>query len=359
MSSISMIPSAAPVVGDDGAMNNLRSLSVLIASNTEAAMMLAKMIETATASQLEKPAKAAAKPAAAKPAKAVKTVPVSADGAPDASEYRVDEIDHATCVARIIKGGDDKRWKPAIYREKQCGKAVEEGDLCKACAAKEKTYAAGDESDPKNRGFHGRVTEEPFGWTHMLGTAWAVAEKTGLVFLGDTASVVSSEDNVSVNEMIGDKKKAAEEAKAAAKAAKKAAADEAKAAKKAAADEAKAAKKAAADEAKAIKAAEKAEKKPKATKPKAEKEAKAETKKETKPKATKAKAEGKATAEEPVSAGEVQYIDGILYLIKKGGYAYEMEEMTQEVGDYAGKVRPDGTLDGDAEEEAAEESNSE
>jgi hypothetical protein len=372
MSSI-VVSSAVPVVGDDGI--EARRIASLIASDPAAL----EMVRAALAAPKTNTAKAAAKTTTVKPATVKKAAVPEGEGedAPSAASYRIpaDEIDTATCVGRVVKGGEDKRWTPAIYRESQCGKDVEDGGLCKACAEKAEKYAA----DPKYRAFQGRVTEEPFDWSHMLGTAWA--EKAKPVFgaassassASSAASVVSTDDNDSTKEMSGEETKAkitpakaaakaAAAEKKAAKAAEKAAAAEKKAAEKAAAEAEKEAKKAAAAEKKAATAEKKAAAAEKKA-AKAEKPKDAEKPKKEKAKATKekAKAEGKATAEEPVSVGEIAVIDGVMYMVKKGN-AYEIDEMSQEVRDYAGKAtKVDGewVLDGDAEEDVAPESGSE
>ena len=179
--------------------------------------------------------------------------PVAEPVVPAPSDYRVcaADIDHSTCLGRVLKGGEDKRWKPIIYRESQCGKKqVEGGDLCTICTKNEAAY------DGKVGPWRLRVTEEPPGWLHMLGTTWAAKKKP--VF---NAAASSSASTVGDSESDAEPKDAAKATKAAAKAeakaakeaaaAAKAAAKEAKDAEKAAAKEAAAAEKAAAKEAKA------------------------------------------------------------------------------------------------------------
>ena len=131
-----------------------------------------------------------------------------------------------TCVGRQIMSMD-KLWSTAIIRERQCGAEITEGDLCKTCAKRSEKY------EGKAGAWLGRITEEPFDWCHMLGTAWA--EKKKPVF---NADAVSSE-NASVQEMEtevskkpGRKPKMTEEEKEAEKA-KKVAEKEAKKAEKA------------------------------------------------------------------------------------------------------------------------------
>jgi hypothetical protein len=124
--------------------------------------------------------KAAKAPKAEKAAKVPKTkaekvaLPLP-EGCPTASDYRLDasEIDHSLCVGRDLSGGEDKRFKPTIYRERQCGKPAADGDLCKTCAKRCAKYEESGKQGPWN----GRVTEEPLDGCHMLGTAWAETKK--------------------------------------------------------------------------------------------------------------------------------------------------------------------------------------
>lgn len=273
-------------------------------------------------------------------------LPDVAEGdAPAASEYRVSaaDIDESVCVGRILKGGEDKRWSPIIYRERQCGGALEEGtDLCATCSRREEKYG---EIGVKS-GWAGRVTEEPFDETHMLGTAWADKKKPR--FLGaaseggdgaDTASTASTEPKPKGKP--GRKPMSPEEkaAKAAAKEAEKAAAKAAKEAEKAAAKAAKEAEKVAAKAAK-----------PKAA-PKAKKEAPA-------PAAAAAGAGTPAAVE-----GEMRFVDGSPCWLK-GTNLYEYDDAAEVIKDYLGQydgetLIPDGE-DGGAEiVEEAEESDAE
>ena len=129
------------------------------------------------------PAIVSAPPKKSKPAK-LAVLPVG-EGIPTAADYRVDEVAHGVCISRRFNGGEDRRWKPFVYRESQCGNAVMKGsDICAKCAAKEEKYA--DNPSPKCD-WLGRLTEEPFGWSRMLGTAWALNKPP--VFLGETAPV--------------------------------------------------------------------------------------------------------------------------------------------------------------------------
>jgi len=199
--------------------------------------------------------------------------PVVLAAVPAASDYRLcaADIDHSTCLGRVLQGGDDKRWKPIIYRESQCGKKqVEGGDLCTRCTKNEAAY------DGKVGPWRLRVTEEPPEWLHMLGTAWAAKKKP--VFNASASASSSSSSSAST---AGDSDSDAESkdaAKATAKATKAAAKAEAKAAKEAAAAEKAAAKEAAAAAKAAAKEAAAAAKAEKAAAAAAEKAAKEEAK---------------------------------------------------------------------------------
>ena len=130
------------------------------------------ILATPSKSKAKKEKEAPAAPKKAKKPSAVE-LPSAAAGAPDASEYRIDpsSIDETVCVARSLKDGEDKRFKPAIYRESQCGKKQVEGsDLCAICEKREALCA---ENPAKPGHWNGRITEEPGDWVHMLGTAWA------------------------------------------------------------------------------------------------------------------------------------------------------------------------------------------
>ena len=210
----------------------------------------------------------------------------------------------------------------------------------------------------------------------MLGTSWADEKKPKFLGSGDTQSVghqvsgaasvadeVASE-NGSAEEMPAPAKAkpdaaakaAAKEAAAAAKAAEKEAAKAAKAAEKEAEKAAKlaaatAAKEAAAAAKAAAAAAAKAAKgaKGKATDAAAVKAVKAA------PKAAKAV----AVAAAPVEVeGELKLIDGTLYMVKKGN-VFEYDELTEVAGDFVGRLTADETIDTEAEEVTAVESDGE
>ena len=294
-----------------------------------------------------------------KPVKPVKPVPEAVDGAPSAASYRIAsaEIDQDTCVGRITKGGEDKRWKPVVYRESQCGKAVSEDGLCKTCASRSEKY------EGKPGAWVGRVTEEPLEWVHMLGTEWA--EKKKPVFIGSSpsspslpsdaseaseASVAEASENESAQEMTEVKKIVTVKAKKAKPTdEEKEAAKAAKAAEKEAAKAAKAAEK---EAEKAAKAAEKAEKAAKAEKPKPK--AKAEKKK------AEPKAEAKVVETAPVEevTGEVRLIDDKAYFLRNGN-VFHYCELDEEIGSFVGRINDDGTIDMDADEVKAPESETE
>jgi hypothetical protein len=301
-----------------------------------------------------KPASATAKKGPGRPKKEAAPVefPAALEGAPDASAYRVAEadIDHSVCVGRAL-AGEDKRWAPFIFREKQCGGAIVEGsDLCATCTRRLAKYA----DAPKPGPWTGRVTEEPEPWVHMLGTTWAETKQPKWKGdAGDSASVAESESVASApsSKASKEEQKAAKEAE---KAAKKEAAEAEKAAKKAAAAAEKEAKKAAAD----------AEKEAKKAAAAAEKEAKkaeaAATKKTAAPKkATKAAAPAAAPAEAKADSGavavetdgELTLLDGTFYWVSPGKKVYEWDELAEKAGDFVGRLRADETIDTDATEE--------
>ena len=306
-------------------------------------------------------------------AAAAAALPSAEDGdAPTADAYRVpaEDIDESVCVGRRV-AEMDKRWKPAVFREAQCGKAVLEGsDLCAVCSRRQEKFA--DEEDATKAakiGWLNRLTEEPPEWCHMLGTEWAEEKKPK--WLGAAASGAASASASEAGSVDGDgeeapaaaaaaaaapapKKAAAAKPSAEEKAAAKAEKAAAAAAEKAAAKAAKEAEKAAAKaEKEAAKAAEKAEKEAAKAAAKAEKEAAAAAKKAAaKPAAKKAatapakaapavaaKADTAAAAED--SEGELTMIGGDLYMVRKGKvFAYD--QITEETGECVGRLGEDG-----------------
>ena len=286
-------------------------------------------------------------------------LPAAEEGAPDASAYRLTEadIDLTVCVGRSLTGGEDKRWAPAVYREKQCGGTLVDGsDLCATCCRRLEKYA----SDPKPGPWTGRVTEEPEPWVHMLGTTWAETKNPKWKGAADGASAAETESVASAPSTKASKEeqKAAKEAE---KAAKKAKADEEKEAKKAAAAAEKEAKKAAAEaEKEAKKAAALAEKEAKKAAADAEKAAKkaAAPAKKTASKAAAAApaaavAEAKADSGSPAveTDGELTLLDGTFYWVRPGKKVYEWDELAEKAGDFVGRLRADETIDTDATED--------
>ena len=351
MSSLSASVSSAAAAGGGGCSPSLAGVtidSIILALKTATPEQAAEILTALNrgmalyTASVEPPVKKASA-AVGRPRKAAAVaaapLPEAADGAPDAAAYRMsaESIDTDKCVARVMNETDaskDKRWKPAVYREFQCGGSLVEGsDLCATC---QKRFEAFTESGkPKN--WNGRITEEPPSWTHMLGTAWASKCKWDPDGASAASSVASSADLKASAAM--EKKAAAAEKKAAAEAKKAEAA----------------AKKAAAAEAKKAAAAEKP-KKEKAEKPKKEKESKKE-----KGGAAAAAAAEEAPAKADTAAAaadaeaELKLIDGSWYSVKNGN-VYEYDNLTEQTGDFVGRLTEEGAIDGDAEEVADSDS---
>lgn len=313
-------------------------------------------------------AKKTAVPAARKAAVAAPLPEPDEDGAPSAAAYRIKEedIDHAVCVGRVLKGGEDKRWKPVVYREFQCGKAMEEDcDLCKTCQGRLEKFA----DDPKSGGdWNGRVTEDPHAGVHMLDTEWAEARKPKWLGEGASASDSGSEASSAAASSAASKTaekeaaKAAKEAEKEAAKAKKEAEKAAKAAEKEAAKSAKEAEKAAkAAEKEAAKAAKEAEKAEKAAAKKA-----APAKKAAAPAVKKAAggagastpAPAPAKADSAAAAAEVELelklIEGTIYAVK-GQKVYKYDEDSEEAGEYEGRLTADEQIDRSVAEEDEDE----
>ena len=261
---------------------------------------------------------------AAKPVKVVtaKAAPV---GETTADDYRLGAIDADLCQARKLKPtAMDKRWAPTVYHESQCASKPVDDGLCAGCAKLLETESEAG----KFKHWNGRVGEDPLDHVHMLGTEWASKCK----WVGGEASPAKSLAKSPAKEDKSAAKDAEKAAKAAAKEAEKAAKAAAKEAEKEAAKALKEAEKLA-------KAAEKA-----AAKPKTESKAKTEAK---------AKTEVKAAVEAPVDGNlEIMLIDGDMRAIKNGN-VYELDELTQEPGDFIGRLagtKEAPSVDADAEE---------
>jgi len=256
----------------------------------------------------EKPPAAA--PAVRKPRPSAPAPPTADAGeAPSAASYRVASVKEDVCVGRRF-APEDKRWKPAIFGEEQCGRAVEaNSDLCPVCKARLHRYTA----DPSPKaGWLGRVTEDPLDWCHMLGTAWAAKANprfgAGSACVSESASVASAPAKPKAN-------KDAE--KAAAKAIKDAEKEAAKAAKAAEKAAAKAAADAAVQKVKAEAAAKKAAAAP-------------------------AVAAAKADTAAPAAlvAHKIICVGGEMYAIR-GTNAYEYNALDDSVGGYVGQLSAD------------------
>jgi len=323
---------------------------------------------------------------------------------PTADDYRLkaSAIDESVCVARkLTPEAKDTRWRPFVYREEQCGGALVAGsDLCSRCGKNETKYAA----EPKAGAWTGRVTEDPLGWVHMLGTEWAEEKKPKFTAAkapapapapasagaaiepppadsefafpepatatatatateaAEPAFASSSSSVAPAAPAVAPAAKAVTAAeKAAAKAAEKAAAKEKEKAAKAAAKEAeKAAIKAINDKAKADAAAAKAALK--AAKPAAKAATAAKTAAKAAPApaaAVKVASASAAAASEPVSVeGELELIDGNLYMVKNGN-VYEYDELTEKAGDFVGRFTAEKTIDTEGEEVKVAESDTE
>jgi hypothetical protein len=350
---------------------------------------------TVSAEKPEKLSKSSKTSSSAKPAKTAKismSLPSATEGAPTADSYRLNavDVDSSVCVGRILKGGDDKRWKPIIYRESQCGSPLAPGsDLCSKCSKRAEKYA----TESKTGDWNGRVTEEPQGWVHMLGTEWALGKKPRFMSASSASSAASEEHEMSQHPSATDAE--AEDASdsesesvssqtemPATSASASASASAPVSDKKAAAAAAKAQKLAAATAAKEAKIAEKeaekakklADKEAAAAKKLADKEAAVAAKKAEKAEKPVKKAEAKVSAP-PASAsasnsaasevtevtevtGELKLIDGTLYMVKTGN-VYEYDELSEKAGDFVGRFTADETIDTEADEVAAAESDSE
>ncbi len=274
--------------------------------------------------------------------------------APSAAAYRLaaEDIDMSTCLGRKLTGGEDKRWKPVIYRESQCGSGLEEGcDLCKTCQRRLEKFVEAPKAGP----WTGRVSEEPLGWVHMLGTEWAEEKKPRFSTDGSVHDATSDHlSEASAPSAASSKKSVAETA--AKKTEKASAVALVAAAKKAEKEAAAAAKKA---EKEAAAAAKKVEKEEAAAAKKAEKEAAAAAKKTVSPpkksSAKTAPVEAKAATETEAAdaAGELKLIDGTLYMVRAEN-VYEYDEISEKAADFVGRLTADETIDTDAEEVVAE-----
>jgi hypothetical protein len=318
----------------------------------------------------------AAKKAVAPKAPVKKAMPSKPlpEGVPTAADYRLSEadIDLSVCLGRVFAAEPDKRFRPAVYQEGQCGAApVEGGDLCATCQRRMTKYAEAGVEKPGP--WLGRVSEDPMPWSNMLDSAkmlakppkWVAdggsdagsagggsegpASEGGAESEGAEQMPLSSSSSSAPVVAVGGagappkpvKLSAAEKAAALAEKAKVAAEKAAAAvAKKKAAE----AKKAEAE----AKKAEKAAAPPKAKAP-AKKAAAAA------PAASVVLSNSAASSAEPVEAeGEFDMLDGELRFVRNGN-VYEFDAMTEKVGAFLGRKTADGTIDTDADELGAAE----
>jgi len=321
---------AAPVAGLASLLDLLRTASEQDRAAFAAALNLAPAAPVAAKKSAGRPKKAVA-------AAAVSLPEAGEDGAPSAEDYRLkeEEISADTCLGRRLKGGEDKRWKPAVYREFQCGgKNVEGSNLCETCTRRLEKYVAA----PKAGDWTGIVTEEPLDWMHMLGTAWAADKQPKWV--GVITSASGSEASSEAGEVVAAAPKVSRAEAAAGKAQEKAQALIAKAQKKA--DEA-AAKLLQKAEATAAKAAEKAAAKAaeKASKPKVSKAKAVPSVASAAAAAAPMEAAASTAAAPVVVEGEMKLFDGTFYMVK-GRNVYEYDSMTETTGDFVGGLAEDG-----------------
>ena len=343
---------SASAAGDMGTLDVKTLLAMLRAATEEECCEILTALNKGISLYSERKDGAAAKKVRGRPKKAAAVaaaaLPSVEDGdAPTADAYRVpaEDTDESVCVGRRV-AEMDKRWKPAVFRESQCGKPVVEGcDLCTVCTRRQEKFA--DEEDATKAakiGWLNRLTEDPPEWCHMLGTDWAEEKKPkwlGSAPASESGSVgETDEEGTSAAAAAPAPKKAAAakpsaEEKAAAKAEKAAAAAAEKAAAKAVKEAEKAAAKAEKD---AEKAAAKAEKAAAAAKKPAAKKA-APAKKAAAAPAVSAKADTAAAAED--SEGELEMIEGKMYMVRKGK-VFSYDEITEETGECVGLLGPDG-----------------
>jgi hypothetical protein len=351
------------MVGEWTAEERGQVFTLLGGGSAVAAAVVSTPVKTVAA----KAAKSVAPKAPVKKAMPSKPLP---EGVPTAADYRLSEadIDLSVCLGRVFAAEPDKRFRPAVYQEGQCGAApVEGGDLCATCQRRMTKYAEAGVEKPGP--WLGRVSEDPMPWSNMLDSAKMLAKPPKWVADGgsDAGSAAASEggaESEGAEQMplssssssapvvaVGGagappkpvKLSAAEKAAALAEKAKVAAE---KAAAAVAKKEAAEAKKAAATAKKAEKAAA-----PKpAPKPAAAKAAKAAA-----PAASVVVSNSAASSAEPVEAeGEFDMLDGELRFVRNGN-VYEFDAMTEKVGAFLGRKTADGTIDTDADEVGAAE----
>jgi hypothetical protein len=252
----------------------------------------------------------------------VAAVPIPLD-APTPASYRLAaSVIAAHCASKCQarkeppQGGSgkgwDKRYSPSVFWEQLCNGDQESEGLCKTCLR----YR---DQTPKK--WHGLITEEPLPESHMLGTAWAAKCKwtgsgSSSAPVSSAASVASVEESVLSSAPVSAATVAPMEV-----AAKKVRAPRKK--KEAVAAPAPVAAVAVVTLGTAV----------------------------VTPAAV-------STTEPVADAGELRMLQGEFYWVV-GSSVYEYDQIEEKPGDYVGRVRADETIDGDAEEEGAVESDGE
>ena len=202
-----------------------------------------------------------------------------------------------------------------MFWEQLCNGDQETDGLCKTCLR----YR--DSEDPKvHKKWHGLITEEPLPESHMLGTAWAAKCKwTGA---GPSSAPVSSAASVA--------SEASESGQTPAPVS-----------------------------AATVAPMEAAAKKVRAPRKKKEAVATAAVTLATAVVTPATVAPAAVSTTEPVAdAGELRMLQGEFYWVV-GSNVYEYDQIEETPGDFVGRVRADETIDGDAEEEGAAESDGE
>ena len=289
-----------------------------VSTPVKTAVKTEKTAPPAPVKTVAKKEKTAAAPVAAVP---ILTGKVPLD-APTPASYRLAPsvvAAHTKCQARKEppQGGSgkgwDKRYTPSVFWEQVCNGDQETEGLCSTCLR----YR---DQNPKK--WHGLITEDPLATSHMLGTAWAAKCKwtgsgSSSAPVSSAASVVSVEESGQAAAPVS----AATVAPMEATVAKKVRAPRKK--KEAAAAPAPVAAVAVVTVGTAV----------------------------VTPAAV-------STAEPVADAGELRMLQGEFYWVV-GSSVYEYDQIEERPGDYVGRVRADETIDGDAEEEGAEESDGE
>ena len=311
-----------------------------------------KKAEKVVSAQVAAPAAPVKKGKTAAP---VAATPVPLD-APTPASYRLSSevvAAHTKCQARKEppQGGAgtgwDKRFTPSVFWEKLCQSEPEADGLCTTCLR----YR---DQNPKK--WHGLITEEPLPESHMLGTAWAEKKckwnPTGSASAaGSVSAPVSSAASVAseASEEVGS---AVVLTPAPVSAATVAPMDPAASTAVSAAAQAK--KEAAAAKRKATIA----KKKEAAAATPAPVAAVAVVTLGTATAVTTVVEAAVSTTEPVADAGELKLLQGEFYWVV-GSNAYEYDQIEEKPGAFAGLVRADETIDGDAEEEGAAESDGE